>query len=105
VELTAALTHGYSQQAIARMPTIACDANNVTAVAFRTGQVQFASGDMVTHGALAAPLGASGGTVGVLTAEMRNNGELQPARRALAAIIASQLATVLGGAPSPGTPS
>lgn len=95
-ELTAALTYGYSPETIARIPTIASDANNVTAVAFRTGQLQYASGDMVARGALAAPLVAPGGCVGVFTAEMRNSGERQPARRALASIIASQLATVLG---------
>lgn len=95
-ELTAALTHGYSAETVARIPTIASDANNVTAVAFRTGQLQYASGDMVARGALAAPLVAPGGCIGVFTAEMRNSGERQPARRALASIIASQLSTVLG---------
>ena len=93
-ELIAVASHGYAQPVLTRMSPIARDAENVTAAAFRTGLVQTVSGEGRSNGAIAAPLVNASGCVGVLSAEVRNDGEREPARLALASIIAAQLATL-----------
>jgi hypothetical protein len=95
-ELTPIVAHGYSPQLLVRLGTIAREAANVTAAAFRTGLVQTVKADAVSHGAIAAPLVTPNGTVGVMAAEVRNEGEKQPAKLAAAAIVAAQLATLVG---------
>jgi hypothetical protein len=104
-ELRPALSHGYPPPIVAKMTSIPSDANNVTAAAFRTQQVQIAAGDSVANGALAVPLLSPEGCVGVLTAEMRHGGESNPTLRALGSIFASQFGTVLGTAPPPAASS
>ena len=93
-ELVAVASHGYAPAVLTRMSPIARDAENVTAAAFRTGLVQTVSGDGRSNGAIAAPLVNASGCVGVLSAEVRNDGEREPARLALASIVAAQLATL-----------
>jgi hypothetical protein len=95
-ELTPIVAHGYSPQLLVRLGTIAREAANVTAAAFRTGLVQTVKADAVSNGAIAAPLVTANGTVGVMAAEVRNQGEKQPAKLAAAAIVAAQLATLVG---------
>jgi CHASE3 domain sensor protein len=95
-ELSPILVHGYSPQLATRLGTIARDASNVTASAYRTGLLQTMKGDAVSDGAIAAPLVAGGGCVGVLAAEMKNGGEQHDVMLSTAAIIASQLATLVG---------
>ena len=69
---------------------------NVTASAYRTGLLQTMKGDMVSSGAVAAPLVTAGGCVGVMAAEIKNGGEQQDSLLAAATIISSQLATLVG---------
>jgi len=95
-ELAAILVHGYPPQLANRLGTIARDAENVTASAFRTGLLQTVKGDAASNGAVAAPLVAVGGCVGVMAAEMRHGGEQQPPMLSAATIIAAQLATLVG---------
>jgi hypothetical protein len=95
-ELSPILVHGYPPQLAVRLGTIARDAANVTASAYRTGLLQTVKGDTVSAGAIAAPLVAPSGCVGVLAAEMRNGGEQHDAMLSAARIIASQLATLVG---------
>jgi hypothetical protein len=95
-ELTPILVHGYPPQFATRLGTLARDAENVTAAAFRTGLLQTLKADAISNGAVAAPLVASGGCVGVMAAEMKNGGEQQEPLLAAATIIASQLATLVG---------
>jgi CHASE3 domain sensor protein len=95
-ELSPILVHGYSPQLATRLGTIARDASNVTASAYRTGLLQTVKGDAVSDGAIAAPLVAASGCVGVLAAEMKNGGEQREVLLSTAAIIASQLATLVG---------
>ena len=95
-ELAPIVAHGYPQNLVARLGTIPHDAENVTAAAFRTGVVQTVKADTISHGAIAAPLLAPTGPVGVMAAEVRNDGERHEATRAAAAIIAAQLATLMG---------
>jgi hypothetical protein len=95
-ELLPVMAHGYPQNLVTRLGTIPKDAENVTAAAFRTGLVQTVKADAISHGAIAAPLLTPGGPVGVMAAEVLNDGERREATRAAAAIVAAQLATLMG---------
>lgn len=95
-ELSPIITHGYDHQFLVRLGTIRRDAENVTAAAFRTGLVQVVRSDAVSNGAIAAPLMTPSGPVGVMSAETRNRGELQPATVAAATIVAAQLGMLVG---------
>ena len=95
-ELTPIVVHGYPPQLAGRFGTIARDAENVTASAYRTGLLQTMKGDAISNGAVAAPLVTAGGCVGVMAAELKNGGELQASLLAAATIIASQIATLVG---------
>jgi CHASE3 domain sensor protein len=95
-ELAPILIHGYPPKLAMRLGTIARDAENVTASAFRTGLLQTVKGDAFSEGAIAVPLVAASGCVGVMAAEMKNGGEQQGPLLAAASIVASQLATLVG---------
>jgi hypothetical protein len=94
-ELSPIMTHGYAPHLIARLGTLERDAQNVTAAAFRTAQLQTVRGSATSNGALAAPLVRPDGCVGVMAAELRT-GEVPEARLAVARIVAAQLATLVG---------
>jgi hypothetical protein len=95
-ELLPVIAHGYPQNLIARLGTMSRDAENVTAAAFRTGLMQTLKADSISHGAIAAPLLTPAGPVGVMAAEVLNDGERRESTRAAAAIVAAQLATLMG---------
>jgi hypothetical protein len=95
-ELSPVVTHGYPTQLVSRLGTIMRDAENATASAFRTSLLQTVKTDAVSNGAIAAPLVTPGGCVGVMAAEVRNHGEKDAARIAVATIVAAQLATLVG---------
>lgn len=95
-ELNPILTHGYPQQLVSRLGTIARDAENATASAFRTALLQTVKADAVSNGAIAAPLVTPAGCVGVMAAEVRKAGESDPTTLAVATIVAAQLATLVG---------
>jgi hypothetical protein len=95
-ELSPIVTHGYSQSMVARLGTILSGAENATASAFRTALLQTVRADAVSNGAIAAPLVTPAGCVGVMAAEVRHEGEQDSAKLAAAAIIAAQLATLVG---------
>ncbi len=97
-ELTAIAAHGYPANMLSRMGTIKKDAENVTAAAFRTGLLQTLRADATSPGAIAAPLVNPSGCMGVMSAEVRHDGERQPARLAIATIVAAQLATLVAPA-------
>jgi hypothetical protein len=81
---------------LSRLGRLGCDAQNVTGAAFRTGLVQTMKADAVSNGAIAAPLMTPTGAVGVMAAEVRNEGEQQAAKLAAASIVAAQIATLVG---------
>jgi hypothetical protein len=90
------LAHGYAEQTIARMPAVSRSADNAAAAAYRTGALQVVSSRPGTaHGAVAAPLLSPDGSIGALTAEIKDGGEASVGVQALAAIVAAQLAGVL----------
>jgi hypothetical protein len=90
------LAHGYSPQALARMPHVPRSGDNAAAAAYRTGLLQIVlTRPGVSSGAIAAPMLSPNGCIGALTAEIRNGSETSDGIQALAAIVASQLAGVL----------
>ena len=95
-ELSPIVTHGYSQQMVARLGTILRDAENATAAAFRTSLMQIVDADAASNGAIAAPLVTPAGCVGVMAAEVRHEGEKDSGKLAAATIVAAQLATLVG---------
>jgi len=95
-ELSPIVVHGYPPHLATRMGTILRDAENVTAAALRTGLTQTMKADAISNGAIAVPLVSSGGCVGVMAAEVKNGGEQHGALLAAAAVIAAQLATLVG---------
>ena len=95
-ELSPIVTYGYSQAMVARLGPILSGDENVTASAFRTALMQTVRTDAVSNGAIAAPLVTPVGCVGVMAAEVRHGGESDAAKLAAAAIVAAQLATLVG---------
>jgi hypothetical protein len=95
-ELSPIVTHGYPPVMVTRLGTIPTAAENATASAFRTSLMQTVKADAVSNGAIAAPLVTPAGCVGVMAAEMRHEGERDSAKLAAAAIVAAQLATLVG---------
>jgi hypothetical protein len=95
-ELAPILVHGYPPALATRLGTIPRDATTVTASAYRTGLLQTMKGDSVSNGAIAAPLVSAAGCVGVLAVEMKDGGEKHEQMLSAAAIVASQLATLVG---------
>jgi hypothetical protein len=95
-ELAPILVHGYPPHLATRLGTIARDASNLTASAYRTGLLQTVKGDAISSGAMAVPLVSAGGCVGVMAAEVKNGGEQQEEVLAAATIVAAQLATLVG---------
>jgi transcriptional regulator with XRE-family HTH domain len=97
-ELMPALTHGYSERVVAQLPRVERDTNNATAAAFRAGRTCVVKGDDVDNGALAVPLMGPAGCAGVLAIELPERREEKDSVRAYAAILAAQLATLIGTA-------
>ena len=97
-ELTAIAAHGYPPHILSRVGTIKKDTENVTAAAFRTGLLQTLRGDATAPAAIAAPLVNPSGCIGVMSAEVGHENGRQPARLALATIVAAQLATLVAPA-------
>lgn len=98
-DLRPVLAHGYSEATLARIPTLARTADNAAAHAYRDAQVQVVpSRPGGSQGAIVAPLLSADGCIGALTAEIRDGEEALDSTRALAVILASQLAGVLATA-------
>jgi hypothetical protein len=90
-----ALAHGYSPSLLARMTSIPKDADNAAAAAWRSATLRTVPALDQAPGALVAPIVTPDGCVGVLAAETRHGAEALESTRALAAIIAAQLATLV----------
>jgi hypothetical protein len=100
-ELTPALSHGYSDKVLAQLPIIRREADNATAAAFRSAQTCAINGSDHDNGALAVPLLTSAGCAGVLAIELPHCSEQTRSVRAVATIVAAQLAPLIGGAQLP----
>jgi CHASE3 domain sensor protein len=100
-ELFAVTAHGYDPKVLARLGPIARHANNATAAAWRSGEVGTVPGDMVSNGAIVAPMWGVDGCIGVLAAEIRHGRESDPAAAAVTSMFAAQLATIVSAWPAP----
>lgn len=96
--LMPALAHGYPDQVLAQLPRVGLDADNPTAAAFRAGETCVVSRGERASGALVVPLMTPAGCVGVLAIELRHGREQRDSVRALAAILAAQLARLIESA-------
>jgi len=96
-DLRPVLAHGYSNQALARMPAVARSADNAAAAAYRTGalQIVLSRPGGTTPGAIVAPLLGPDGCIGALSAEISSGGEASDAVQALAALFAAQITSVI----------
>lgn len=100
--LRPSLTHGYSERVVAKLGLLTADADNLTSLAYRSMRPQSVNGGTPeANGAIAVPLLASTGCVGVLAAETRQQ---QPGHDVLpvAQMIAAQFAALV--APPAATP-
>jgi hypothetical protein len=100
-QLRPAVAHGYDSQMVARIPSVPRSANNAVAAAYRTATLQIVlSQPGSAKGAVVAPVVSADGCIGVLSAEIRDGGEVSETVQALAAIIAAQLVGALGSTPA-----
>lgn len=99
-ELFSAAAYGYDPDTLERLGPIGRNADNATAVAWRTGDPRIVRADGEGTGAIVAPMWGPDGCIGVLTAEVRNGREGEPATQAVTSMIAAQLATVLPAWPA-----
>ena len=99
-ELIAATSHGYDPRIISRLGAIPRDADNATADAWRTGEMRTVSGDVMSNGAIVAPMFTPDTCVGVVAAEVRHGREQDASTQAVTMMVAAQLATVLGAWPA-----
>jgi hypothetical protein len=103
-ELFAVAAYGYDPGTLNRLGPIGRHAENATAAAWRFGQPRTVPADASGHGAFVVPMFSTDATIGVVAIELRNGGEANPATRAVASIVAAQLATVLPAWPAASTP-
>jgi len=97
--LRPAISHGYPAAALARLGTIACDGDNVTAAAYRDSRMHVIPGDAETPGAIVVPLVSPEDRPGVMTLEVNDGWEASDTVQSTATIIAAQLATLVGADP------
>jgi GAF domain-containing protein len=97
-KLLAAASHGYTPEVLDRFGPIAKSDDNVTAAAWRTGELRAVGGDEpAARGALAVPLFDPERCFGVLALELLSGRERDPDVQAVATMIGAQLATVVSG--------
>ena len=102
-ELFAVAAHGYDEALLARIRPIPRQADNVTAAAWRQGDLLTLPADADGVGAIVAPLLGPDGCAGVLAAEVSGRREQDQATLAMAMIVASQFAGVLAAWPAAST--
>ncbi|MGE5246216.1 MAG: helix-turn-helix domain-containing protein [Betaproteobacteria bacterium] len=93
--LIPALAHGYPDRMLAQLPRVGPDADNPTAAAFRAAETCVVDCSDHASGALVVPLITPVGCVGVLAIELRHGSEQRASVRALAIILAAQLARLI----------
>jgi hypothetical protein len=94
--LIPAASTGYDERLFSRIGSIPRGAANLTAAAFRDQTARTSARSGSAAPALAVPLVAPQGAVGVFSAELRDGGDVDPQRVAIASILAAQLSTLLG---------
>ncbi len=89
------LTYGYPEEALRRIPTLPRDADNATAAAWRDSTLQVVDATDAAPGAVAVPILGPQGCIGVLAAEIGHHRETSAYTRAVAQIVAAQLAVLI----------
>ena len=89
--LVPSLSHGYPRRVLARLPTVAADADNPIGTAFRSSACQVVTGSGSATGAIVVPMTTPRGRAGVLAVECANGLEQDPAVQAIATMLAAQL--------------
>jgi hypothetical protein len=102
-QLFPALACGYENRVLAQLGPIPRNAANATAAAWRSAQVRTVPADAASHGAIVVPMSGAAGCVGVFAAELRDGREQDAATKAVAAMFAAQLATIVPAWPAPST--
>jgi GAF domain-containing protein len=93
--------HGYSPQALARMPAVPRDADNAVALAGVTRSLQIVPAPAPgARSALVAPLVSAGTAFGVITVELPEGRESSPTTQAVVTLLATQLAHVFAPPPA-----
>jgi transcriptional regulator with XRE-family HTH domain len=96
-ELRPALASGYSDQVLAHLPAVKRDAENATALAFRSAEACAIDGGGNSSGALVVPLLTPAGCAGVLAFELQHGRQPTGEARAIATILAALLAPLASG--------
>jgi len=99
--LVPAATAGYDERLVSRIGSISRDDENLTAKAFREAASRTSKARHGSAAALAVPLVAPSGAVGVLTAELRESPDVDAQQLAIATIVAAQLSMLLANAAAP----
>jgi hypothetical protein len=99
-ELFAVTAHGYSTKMLERLGPIVRSADNATAAAWRLGEIRIVAGDIMSNGAIVAPMFGPQSCIGALAAEVRHGRETDAATQAVTAIIAAQLASIVAAWPA-----
>lgn len=89
------LTYGYPEEALRRIPTLPRDADNATAAAWREGALMVVDATESAPGAIAVPILGPQGCLGVLAAEIGHHQEATTYTKAVAQIVAAQLAVLI----------
>jgi hypothetical protein len=97
--LEPSVAHGYSDAVLAQFPRVRRDSDNAIAAAFRSAETRIVNSVGQATGAVVVPLMAPRGCVGVLALELRDGAEQSESVRAMATIMAAQLANLVGPAP------
>jgi hypothetical protein len=93
--LKPSLTYGYPERILVRLGALQVDADNMTSLAYRSMRLQVVNGSGPgAAGAIAVPLIAAQGCVGVLSAELRQH-EPEPETMSVARIISAQLSAIV----------
>jgi transcriptional regulator with XRE-family HTH domain len=93
--LKPALAWGYRAEVLAKLTPVGVDEVNATAVAYRTARVSTVTGSQSSDSALAVPLMAPSGCVGVLGIEFAPGYAPTDQHRAVATIVAAQVARLV----------
>jgi hypothetical protein len=94
-ELVPAAAAGYDERLFRRIPSIPPDAANLTAAAFRATASRTSAATGNAAAALAVPLMAPNGAVGVFSAELRRVDDVDEQQLSIATIFAAQLSTLV----------
>jgi hypothetical protein len=94
--LMATAAGGYSESVVAQLPELSAEDQNAVALAFHSGQPSLVAGGCGLTGAVAVPVLAPAGCVGVLAIEVHEGCDALDEVRAFALILAAQLVHFAG---------